>query len=112
MQPCELCEKVCLVFDWVFGCAEVGLDGFMALCVFHFFFDDGGVVACGYLVVAVTYLVFEGSEFYQLVAHDIGVWGESEPDSLDGVTYDSFPVFFLQVYDFEFEPILVCRSHA
>ena len=25
----------------------------LTLCVFHFFFDDGGVVACGYLVVAV-----------------------------------------------------------
>ncbi len=83
----NLGKKIRLVFDGVFGRGEE------KGAVFLF---DGGVMSGGGLVEILSPALFEETEFYELVAHHVGVWCKPFCHCVEGVGHDVVPIFLVE----------------
>ena len=85
----ELGEEIGLVFYGVFGRGKEGRAVHLG---------DGGVVACGGMVVVFAPALLESAELDEFVAHHVGIGCETAAHGVDGVGHYIVPVFLVEVH--------------
>ena len=96
----ELCQEVSLILHRIFGSTQPK----------QITFYSCGIMPCGDKVVVLANPFLECTKLNKTVAHHIGIWGESLFHTLYRIPHHLFPIFLLQVCDFQLQTILTCRS--
>ena len=99
LRICYPRKKICLVFECIY-CRSEPRNSIIINPLL-------GIMACGDAVELIACLLLESSEFYETVAHHVGVRCQAFAHRLHSVCRHTVVILFLQVDDVEFAAVFL-----